>query len=81
MTGKIRKNANLGENLKKLAEISSWFNAQKEIDLEVGLEKVKEAAALIKESKEQLNNIENEFKEIEKEFAETESGAGENLLM
>lgn len=70
MAPKQKKEINLNENLKKLADISAWFNSQQEIDLEAGLEKVKEAAALIKDSREKLANLENEFKEIEKEFSE-----------
>ena len=62
----------LSDNLKQLAEISEWFSQQKELDIEAGLEKVKLAADLIKNSKEKLNKLENEFKEIEKEFSETE---------
>ncbi|MCX6758095.1 MAG: exodeoxyribonuclease VII small subunit [Candidatus Nealsonbacteria bacterium] len=72
MTAKNKKEINLNENLKKLAEISTWFNSQKDIDLETGLDKVKEAALLIKESRDKLDNLENEFKEIEKEFAQDE---------
>jgi len=59
---------NLKNNLKKLEEISSWFNDQEEVDVEEGLEKVKEAIVLIKESKERLKKIENEFEEIKKEI-------------
>ncbi|HOX30601.1 MAG TPA: hypothetical protein P5080_05425 [Candidatus Paceibacterota bacterium] len=69
MTAKAKKDINLNENLKKLGDISAWFNSQKEVDLETGLEKVKEAAKLIKDSREKLANLENEFKEIEKEFS------------
>lgn len=69
MTPKAKKDINLNENLKKLGDISAWFNSQKEVDLETGLEKVKEAAKLIKDSREKLANLENEFKEIEKEFS------------
>lgn len=58
---------NLRNNLKKLEEISSWFNDQEEVDVEEGLNKVKEAVVLIKESKERLKQIENEFEEIKKE--------------
>jgi exonuclease VII small subunit len=61
------KNKNLNENLKKLEEISQWFDNSKEVDVEEGLEKVKEAVILIKESKERLKQIENEFEEIKKE--------------
>ena len=58
---------NLNHNLKKLAEITEWFEEQKEVDVEEGLKKVKEAALLIKASKERLKAIENEFEEIKKE--------------
>jgi len=59
---------NLNTNLKKLEEISAWFDNSKEVDVEIGLEKVKEAVVLIKESKERLKQIENEFEEIKKEI-------------
>lgn len=64
-----KKTPNLNDNLKRLAEISAWFGGQKEIDIELGLEKVKEAAELIKSSKERLEKLENEFAEIEKDFS------------
>jgi uncharacterized protein involved in tolerance to divalent cations len=54
--------------LKKLASIVSWFESQSEIDVEKGLENVKEGAMLIKASRERLSEIENEFKEIKKEL-------------
>lgn len=55
-------------NLKKIAEIAAWFEQQKEIDVEEGLRKVQEAAALIKSSQQRLKAIENEFEEIKKEI-------------
>lgn len=58
---------NLSKNLKKLGEISDWFENREEIDVEEGLKKVKEAVVIIKESKERLKEIENEFEEIKKE--------------
>jgi len=58
----------LNNNLKRLKEITEWFDEQKEIDVEEGLSKVKEAAALIKASKERLKAVENEFEEIKKEM-------------
>jgi len=58
---------NLSSNLKRLSEITDWFENQEEVDVEEGLKKVKEAAALIKVSKERLKTIENEFEEIKKE--------------
>lgn len=61
-------NKGLSGNLKRLAEITEWFDRQEEIDVEEGLNKVKEAAALIKASKERLKAVENEFEEIKKEM-------------
>lgn len=58
----------LSASLKKLEDISAWFDKQEEIDLEAGLLKVKEGAKLIKESRLQLRNIENEFEEIKAEL-------------
>ena len=57
---------NLNTSLKKLAEIVEWFERQEEVDVEEGLEKVKEGASLIKSSRERLKEIENEFEEIKK---------------
>ena len=59
---------NLNVNLKRLSEITEWFDSREEIDVEEGLEKVKEAVSLIKSSKERLKDIENEFEEIKKEM-------------
>ncbi len=72
----MAENKNLKNNLKKLEEISSWFNDQKEVDVEEGLNKVKEAVELIKSSKERLKEIENEFEEIKKEI-DQDSGSNE----
>ena len=77
---KTDKPGNLNDNLKELAQISAWFNDQKELDIEQGLEKVREAADIIKTSRKQLDSLENEFKEIEKEFADQQnSGLPDNL--
>ncbi|MBA3732761.1 exodeoxyribonuclease VII small subunit [Patescibacteria group bacterium] len=57
---------NLNDTLKKLASIVSWFESQSELDVEKGLEYVKEGASLIKSSRERLSEIENEFQEIKK---------------
>jgi len=58
---------NLSSNLKRLSEITEWFENQEEVDVEEGLAKVKEAAALIMASKERLKAVENEFEEIKKD--------------
>jgi exonuclease VII small subunit len=60
--------ANIDTTLKELADIATWFENQDEVQVEEGLEKVKKASALIKESKARLQEIENEFEEIKKEL-------------
>jgi len=64
-----KPNTNLNETLKKLAAIVSWFESQSDLDVEKGLEYVKEGAELIKSSRERLSEIENEFKEVKKEIS------------
>ena len=56
----------LSTSLKKLEKITSWFEEQDEVDIEKGIAKVKEGAALIKDTKKQLATIENEFEEVKK---------------
>jgi len=68
---------NLNDNLKKLSEITEWFEGQEEVDIEEGLKKVKEAVDLIKASKERLKAVENEFEEIKKEVKLEEDDGGE----
>jgi exodeoxyribonuclease VII small subunit len=60
---------NLNESLKKLGDIVSWFDSQEEIDVEKGLEQVKEGAELIKNCRERLSEVENEFIEIKKQVS------------
>ncbi len=48
----MTKETNLTESLKKIEGIVEWFESQQEVDVEKGLEKVKEGAMLIKASKE-----------------------------
>ncbi len=59
---------NLKESLSKLNGIVEWFDEQEEVDVEVGLEKVKEGAELIKVCKKRLAEVENEFKEIQRDI-------------
>lgn len=78
---KTNKNnqTNLGENLKKLAKIAEWLEAQEqsdEPDFDEGLTKVREAVGLIKQSRERLTEVENEFEEIRKELKDEEKGKG-----
>ena len=60
------KKQNLKEYLKQIEKITTWFEDRDEIDIEEALEKVKQAAKLIKASKDKLAQVENEFKEIKK---------------
>jgi hypothetical protein len=65
-----QNNIDLSGNLEKLSKIADWFDDQQEVDVEEGLEKVKEAAVLIKESKARLAQIENEFDVLKKDIGE-----------
>ena len=58
------KKDEINAQLSQLQEIVQWFEEQKEIDVEKGLDKVKAGASLIKELKTKLKKAENEFKEI-----------------
>lgn len=58
----------LKETLRKLKGIVEWFDQQEEVDVETGLEKVKEGTALIKESRKRLRELENEFEKVKKEI-------------
>ncbi len=58
-------------SLQKLQEIVTWFEHQKEVNLEEGLQKVKEGADLIKHSKARLKELDNAFKEVEKDLDES----------
>ncbi len=62
------KKINLKESLGKLNDIVSWFEEQDEVDVEAGLEKVKEGAKLVKDCRARLSEIENEFETIQKDM-------------
>lgn len=72
MSKKKQNDKNLNSSLKRLTEITEWFDNQEEIDVEEGLDKVKEAAGIIKTSRERLKAVENEFEEIKKEIGKEE---------
>ncbi|KKR23751.1 MAG: hypothetical protein UT53_C0008G0006 [Candidatus Yanofskybacteria bacterium GW2011_GWD2_39_48] len=61
------KKFNLKDSLHRLNEIVEWFEEQKEVDVEAGLEKVKEGAKLVKDCKVRLAEIENEFEKVKEE--------------
>lgn len=59
---------NLSESLKKVQDIIRWFDNQEEVDVEKGLEKIKEGTELIKVSRTRLKEIENEFEVVKKDL-------------
>ncbi len=65
--------------LKRLEEVAHWFDAQKEVDVEEGLKKVKEGAGLIKILKQKLAKVENEFQEVKKELEMEEESEEKDL--
>lgn len=60
----------LKDSLKKLEKIIEWFDTQEEVDVEAGLDRVKQGTVLIKASKERLKELENEFEEVKKELGQ-----------
>lgn len=60
----------LTESLQKIQGIITWFDSQDEVDIEKGLEKIKEGAKLIQESRSRLREIENEFEIVKKDLEE-----------
>ena len=63
-----KETVNLTETIKKLRAITAWFESQDEIDVEKGLERIKEGAELIKASRSRLKELENEFEEVKKQL-------------
>lgn len=61
----------LTQAMKQLEDINRWFQ-QDDIDLELALEKLKEAKKLLHQSQSRLQEVENEFKHIKAELVETE---------
>ena len=66
---KTDKNS-IQEAMEELEKIVQWFEKQEELDLEEGLKKVKEGAAIAKELKDKLKKVENEFEELKKDLEE-----------
>lgn len=67
-----KSNINLSETITKLRSITEWFESQNEIDVEKGLEKIKEGAELIRGSRARLKELENEFEEVKKKLGDEE---------
>lgn len=67
-----KEEINMTDTMKKLRAITAWFESQDEIDVEKGIEKVKEGAELIKKSKQRLKELENEFEDVRKKLVSDE---------
>ena len=62
----------IAESLEKLEKLVKWFDEQDQVDVQEGLEKVREGAVLVKELRAKLKTVENEFEELKKELAAEE---------
>ena len=60
----MEEKKDISKSLKSLEEIVNWFEEQKEVDIEKGLEKVKQGAIIIKTLKKRLKTVQNEFNEV-----------------
>jgi len=61
---------NIQTSMKKLEDIVGWFESQENVDVEEGLNKVKEGSVLIKDLKNRLKKVENEFEDIKQGMEE-----------
>jgi len=59
-----KNSINITQTMKKLRAITEWFESQEEVDVELGILKVKEGADLIRMSRERLKELENEFEDV-----------------
>ena len=64
----VTKKISIKDSLRELEIIAGWFEAQKELDVEEGLKRVRDGVALIKELKGRIKKVENDFKEIKKDI-------------
>jgi len=64
------KKNDIQSQLNELEKIASWFEAEEDFDVEEGLKKVKEGAALVKKLKDRIKAVENEFRELEAELTD-----------
>ena len=67
MTKKDSKE-NIARSLDELEKIVRWFDEQDRVDVQEGLAKVREGAALVKELRGHLKTVENEFRELKKDL-------------
>ena len=58
----------IAQSLEKLEKINKWFDEQDQVDVQEGLDKVRQGAVLVKELRSELKSVENEFEELKKEL-------------
>lgn len=64
-----QKKRPIPDTMNRLQEIVGWFELRDQVDVEEGLEKIKEAAGLIADVKNRLKTVENDFQQVKKELA------------
>jgi hypothetical protein len=67
MTKKDNKES-ISQSLEKLEKLIKWFDEQDQVDVQEGLDKVREGAVLVKELRTKLKTVENEFEELKKDL-------------
>lgn len=73
-----KKKFDFTESIKKLDEINKWFQ-EEEIDLDEGLEKLKEGKGIIKACREELKRIDTEFIKIQDKPEEVKASSDEEI--
>ncbi len=56
------------DELDRLNKIVEWFESREEIDVEEGLNRVKEGSEIIKRLKSRIKDVENEFELVKKDL-------------
>jgi len=65
---KDKDKISISKSLNNLEQIVNWFQEQEDVDVEMGLKKLKEAAPLLKNLKSKIKSVENEFEEIKQDL-------------
>jgi exonuclease VII small subunit len=68
----MSKKIKIQEAMERLDQIVEWFEVGREVDIEEGLEHIKEGAALVKGVRSRLKELENDFEEVKKELQSLE---------
>jgi len=56
----------ISASLEKLEGIVRWLDEQERVDVQEGLEKVKEGTVLVRDLRARLKEVENEYQEVKK---------------